>query len=342
MDEGRSEERSLPMRPFILAVILATAVIVLLTSAVSADGNGSPSDCEGGPSTAGDPVATYDAGEGNIVNGVCIKSGANMFDGNKHSEVLGNGTYEDGCYDVDGVGTQVVSVTRLLSGNTCQAISHIDLILGTCGAECNPQCQENCDPCGQECQEPCEGRELSPECTADPCDDEDPPAECDPLVEVCSEGELIEVPQSQAPDSTDDCETTTICVDGNFVNVGDDTKATDDCGPVRLCADGESITVTRFEAKNDPDLQNADSGSCSPSETPPPSTPVPSSTPAIEELQEVQAVQDVAPVADVAALPSAGYGSVDYGTSGTWLIAISALLVGLSGFAAFAAYAQKP
>lgn len=111
---------------FVFAVSL-TAFAGVRTA--SADGNGSPTTCLGGPSVEGDPVATFDAGADNIVDGVCIKSGANMFGGNQHSNVLGNGTYENGCYKVEGVGTQTVTVTRLLSGPNCQGISHIDVIV---------------------------------------------------------------------------------------------------------------------------------------------------------------------------------------------------------------------
>ena len=122
------------MRKITLAAALVfTLSIASLFSAsplVYADGNGSPATCLNGPSVEGDPVASYDAGSGNIVNGVCIKSGSNMFGGNQHSGVLGNGTYETGCYQVEGVGTQEVTVTRLLSGPNCQGISHIDILVG--------------------------------------------------------------------------------------------------------------------------------------------------------------------------------------------------------------------
>ena len=119
----------------VMAVVAAISTSAIsLTSPASADGDGSPAGClDTTPgvvgSISGDPVATYDAGSGNIVSGVCIKSGANMFGGNQHSGVLGNGTYEDGCYRVEGVGTQVVTVTRLQSGSDCQDISHIDAVV---------------------------------------------------------------------------------------------------------------------------------------------------------------------------------------------------------------------
>lgn len=69
---------------------------------------------------------SFSFGDGRIVDGVCIKSGANMFGGNMHSgKITSNGTVED-CYDITGLGTQTVTVTRLYDTRTCQGISHID------------------------------------------------------------------------------------------------------------------------------------------------------------------------------------------------------------------------
>jgi len=101
------------------------------TQPVNADGQGSSSACETAvksPENPGD-TWTYDAGAGNIVSGVCIKSGEKMFGGNQHSGVLVNGTYEDGCYKVSGIGTQTVKVERIGSGSDCQGISHVDVVV---------------------------------------------------------------------------------------------------------------------------------------------------------------------------------------------------------------------
>jgi hypothetical protein len=189
------------MRPLILAAFLAVFAVGAAASGVSADGNGSPNDCLGGPSVEGDPIATYDAGAGNQVDGVCIKSGANMFDGNKHSDVLDNGTYEEGCYEVSGVSTQVVTVERLLSGSTCQAISHIDVILSVCGAQCAP-CETDCEPC----EDPCE--------PVDPCEED--PGLCEELQNVCIDGQVVE---GTADEATNDCDPVRLCVDGESVTV---------------------------------------------------------------------------------------------------------------------------
>ncbi|HEY6609033.1 MAG TPA: hypothetical protein VI277_07555 [Candidatus Limnocylindria bacterium] len=120
----------------VLAILsLAAASVALLAPAlVSASGSGSPDACI----TAHDPdsddlgqsenLITYTAPSSYTITGVCIKSGDNMFDGNKHSGVLGNGTYEDGCYEVSGVGTNSVTVTRLGEGPYCQGLSHVDIV----------------------------------------------------------------------------------------------------------------------------------------------------------------------------------------------------------------------
>lgn len=120
----------------ILALSLVMAVVTVgVNSTVSADGQGSPEACLGstegvlGSQEGTENEVVVDAGAGNIVTGVCIKSGEKMFNGNKHSAVLGNGTYENECYKVTGVGTQSVTVTRIGEGKNCQAISHIDVVV---------------------------------------------------------------------------------------------------------------------------------------------------------------------------------------------------------------------
>ncbi len=120
-----------------LLTIVGAATLVAPSGNVGyADGNGGKASdgnpqCEGGPSVDGNEnVLTYTADPGKIVTAVCIKSGANMFGDLKHSFPLGNGTYENGCYQVAGVGTATVTVTRLFEANNCQGLSHIDLIVG--------------------------------------------------------------------------------------------------------------------------------------------------------------------------------------------------------------------
>jgi hypothetical protein len=228
-----------------------------------------------------------------------------MFDGNKHSGVLDDGTYEDGCYEVEGVGSPTVTVTRLLDGSSCQAISHIDIITSIC-SDCSDPCDVEVPP--PECEnDPCLGENPPAECS-NPCLGENPPEECIPVTEVCVDGEVIEAPESEA---------------------------TGDCDPVRLCVDGDSITVTEFDAENDPDLEDADAGSCVPGDEPPPSTPPPVEE--VEEVVEEQPVEEVAGVVEeVAALPSAGYGDTASGSSFAWALALAAGLISLGGVSAAA------
>jgi hypothetical protein len=82
-----------------------------------------------GSVTGTDDLVTSTVEADEVVTGVCIKSGANMFPPDTHSGVLDNGTYENDCYQVSGVGTQTVTVTRIgTPSSTCQAISHIDVV----------------------------------------------------------------------------------------------------------------------------------------------------------------------------------------------------------------------
>jgi hypothetical protein len=85
-------------------------------------------DCEGdefiGSVNGSQNSITFDAGEGNIVTGVCIKSA-------DHSGELGNGPFsfsDEPCYMVSGVGGQTVTVARVEPDSPeCQALSHIDV-----------------------------------------------------------------------------------------------------------------------------------------------------------------------------------------------------------------------
>ncbi len=110
-----------------VAAMIAAAMLLLgQHSTVSATGGGC-TDADV-PGIEGDPVASHDAGA-DIVTDVCIKAGTNMFDGG-HSGKLGNGTFEDGCYQVSGVGTSTVTVERIGNDPPCQEISHIDVYTG--------------------------------------------------------------------------------------------------------------------------------------------------------------------------------------------------------------------
>ncbi len=108
------------------------AVLALAVLALGLPGQQSPAQAGGSGCKDADvtgvhetqDVVSFDAAP-EIVTGVCIKAGK-MFGG--HSGILDNGTFENGCYEVSGVGTSEVTVTRIgTPGPNCQGISHIDV-----------------------------------------------------------------------------------------------------------------------------------------------------------------------------------------------------------------------
>lgn len=118
---------------FGLLIGITLPLMLTLASVVYATGEGSPIECLNPTTTLTDNqnLLTFTAPEGSIVDGVCIHSGNNMFGGNQHSEVLSNGTYENGCYTVSGVGTQTITVQRVGTPSpTCQGLSHVDVLDG--------------------------------------------------------------------------------------------------------------------------------------------------------------------------------------------------------------------
>ena len=115
-------------------VIIATLSLVLSFFAFNvqptfADGAGSPAECldttegiTGSVGTGNDDERSFTASSNEIVTGVCIKAGAG------HSDLItADGIYENGCYEVEGIGTQTVTVTRLIAGPDCPGISHLDV-----------------------------------------------------------------------------------------------------------------------------------------------------------------------------------------------------------------------
>lgn len=124
----------------LIVLSLSLGVFSISNTTAYADGNGSPVACNSNPNanpsaanvlgskSGSDDLVVVDAGAGNVVTGVCIKSGSGTFGGDTHSGVLSNGVHDNGCYQVSGVGTQVVRVTRLTDSNVCKGISHIDVL----------------------------------------------------------------------------------------------------------------------------------------------------------------------------------------------------------------------
>lgn len=125
--------------PIILLKLLTTVLITLIVFSnfnvqlVSASA-GACEDAQATSITGSANSVSYTTPSGQVVLSVCIKSGSNMFTDSSspnHSGQLGNGTYENGCYTVSGVGTSTVTVTSNSQSETCQEISHIDAYYGT-------------------------------------------------------------------------------------------------------------------------------------------------------------------------------------------------------------------
>ncbi len=116
-----------------LGLMLAASQVANPPGVAQGTGEGSPSACDNPTATASgsDDLATYNAGAGNVVTGVCIKSGTNAFAGAGHSGLFTSNGTVDSCYTISGIGTQTVTVTRTGSGPTCQGISHIDVFVAS-------------------------------------------------------------------------------------------------------------------------------------------------------------------------------------------------------------------
>ena len=123
----------------LLAVLsLLLSLFALTAPPVLADGSGSPTNCDtavnldvdasGTDTYTSDSVVYAPAGQ--VVTGLCIKSGNDSFGvDSKHSQLItADGVYGvGGCYTVAGIGTGSVTITRTLRSD-CNGISHIDIV----------------------------------------------------------------------------------------------------------------------------------------------------------------------------------------------------------------------
>jgi len=107
--------------------IVIFSVLVLVSASTSqfafATGNDSPPECEGGTTDETGGPTTIDVGAGNIITGVCVKSGDEAVGDDQHSVLITwDATIAD-CYVVTGLWSSIVTITELPN---CKAISHID------------------------------------------------------------------------------------------------------------------------------------------------------------------------------------------------------------------------
>jgi len=82
------------------------------------------------PGQSGDAVS-FKAPDDFIVAAACINASEGSFAAtDNHSDPLGDGTYEDGCFTISGVDTQSVSVSRnAVPGDRCGDIQHVDFLI---------------------------------------------------------------------------------------------------------------------------------------------------------------------------------------------------------------------
>lgn len=82
------------------------------------------------PGQSGDAVS-FTAPNGFVVDAACINASDGSFAStDNHSDPLGNGDHEGGCYSISGVDTQAVTVTRnAVPGSLCGDIQHVDFLI---------------------------------------------------------------------------------------------------------------------------------------------------------------------------------------------------------------------
>ncbi len=109
------------------ALLILVGVVYTSTQSSAINGGGH-SACDNGIvsiAPVSKDLATYNAGN-DIVTGLCLKAGNTQL----HTFFTADTTTD--CYNISGIGTSVVTVTRPGEGSReCQAISHIDVLVAT-------------------------------------------------------------------------------------------------------------------------------------------------------------------------------------------------------------------
>ncbi|MGI0056368.1 MAG: hypothetical protein ACREAK_03210 [Nitrosarchaeum sp.] len=133
-----------------LGVLFGILLLSLNSSQfVFADGDDSPPECDDSDFKDDnipddETMSMYDAGDGNIITGICIKSGNDAFGDLKHSGLITtDGTYGDAnhpqdglvsdvCFEVEGLGEQKVIVTEV-GPRGCKDLSHVHYFIESDG-----------------------------------------------------------------------------------------------------------------------------------------------------------------------------------------------------------------
>lgn len=185
-----------------ISVLVIFSILLIAPAAAGmqsafADGNGSPAECEtdlnldsDDSGQSGDEISTILTGE--VVTGVCIKSGNGSFTGDENGDDDGvncngkkckgqhsvkftvDGPYGNaGCYEVIGLGTIEVTITKTRDDKTCKDLSHVDVMSEPGECLTDEQCSDN-DVCNG--AETCESQTLS-------CQAGTPPVPLPPICE---------------------------------------------------------------------------------------------------------------------------------------------------------------
>jgi len=140
-----------------LALLILIGVVYTSTQSNAVNGGGHGA-CDGGIvsiAPINDYLATYDAGN-DTITGLCLKAGNTethtFFVKNAHTD----------CYSISGIGTSVVTVTRLGEGKECPAISHIDVLVASPTPTPTPPPEETPTPTTTPC--PVENRDGEEGC----------------------------------------------------------------------------------------------------------------------------------------------------------------------------------
>jgi LPXTG-motif cell wall-anchored protein len=121
------------MKIFKFSIITISLIFLLVSTIKYVDAEGGKSkectDADVRGFHNGDSKTSYEADDDKEIEGVCIKSGVNMFDDGHSGKITDNGEYEDACYKVSGIGTDSLTVKKLFDGRECQDLSHLDIYL---------------------------------------------------------------------------------------------------------------------------------------------------------------------------------------------------------------------